>query len=80
VRNRNSQSRSKCHSGKARVVFNWNIIKAPHSIVDYVVINELCHILHPNHSKAFWQEAEKHDNAYTELRSWPKQKAEAKLT
>lgn len=51
---RNFRSRwGSCHK-RGQVVFNWNIIKAPHSIVDYVVVHELCHLIHPNHSKEFW--------------------------
>ena len=55
---------------KGEVVFNWNIIKAPHSIVDYVVIHELCHLIHPNHSKDFWQLVGRHDASYPEHRQW----------
>ena len=60
-------------SKRGQVVFNWTIIKAPHSIVDSVVIHELCHLIHPNHSKAFWQLVEQHDPAYLAHRYWLKQ-------
>ena len=56
------------------VIFNWNIIKAPHSIVDYVVIHELCHLIHPNHSKDFWQLVGRFDTAYLGHRQWLKEK------
>jgi predicted metal-dependent hydrolase len=52
------------------VVFNCSIIKAPHSIIDYVVIHELCHLLYPNHSKAFWQLVGRYDERYDEHRWW----------
>ena len=58
---------------KGEVVFNWNIIKAPHSIVDYVVIHELCHLIHPNHSKDFWQLVGRFDTDYPEHRQWLKE-------
>ena len=67
---RNFKSRWGSCDKKGEVVFNWNIIKAPHSIVDYVVIHELCHLIHPNHSKVFWELVGRHDNSYTEHRQW----------
>ncbi|MBP9709011.1 MAG: M48 family metallopeptidase [Oligoflexales bacterium] len=36
------------------ISFNWQIIAAPSSVVDYVVVHELCHLKHLNHSKEFW--------------------------
>ena len=59
---------------RGQVVFNWAIIKAPHSIVDYVVIHELCHLIHPNHSKAYWQLVGRHDAAFAAHRQWLKQR------
>ena len=35
--------------------FNWRIIMAPLSLVDYVVIHELCHLRHASHDGRFWQ-------------------------
>jgi len=42
-----------CHHD-GRIYFNWRLIMAPEWIVDYVVVHELCHLIHPNHSKQFW--------------------------
>ena len=67
---RNFKSRWGSCDKKGDVVFNWNIIKAPHSIVDYVVIHELCHLIHPNHSKVFWELVGRHDASYPEHRQW----------
>ena len=64
---------------RGQVVFNWHIIKAPHRIVDYVVIHELCHLIHPNHSKAFWQLVGRFDAAYAERRQWLKEQGTALL-
>jgi len=69
---RNFKSRWGSCDKKGQVVFNWNIIKAPHSVVDYVVVHELCHLIHPNHSKEFWQVVSRFDSNYLEHRQWLK--------
>lgn len=40
-------------NGRIRV--NWRIVMAPMSLVDYVVAHELCHLIRPDHSPAFWK-------------------------
>lgn len=37
-----------------KIDFNWKIIMAPSLVVDYVVVHELCHLIHHDHSKRFW--------------------------
>lgn len=54
------------------IYFNWKIIMAPNSIVDYVVVHELCHILHHNHSPAFWLAVNRYYSDYQECRDWLK--------
>jgi predicted metal-dependent hydrolase len=71
---RNFKSRWGSCDKQGQVVFNWNIIKAPHAIADYVVVHELCHLIHPNHSKDFWQLVGRHDTSYSEHRQWLKEK------
>ena len=54
------------------ISFRWVIIMAPHYIVDYVVVHELCHMIHHNHSPAYWQQVEKVLPNYCECRDWLK--------
>ncbi len=42
-------------SSKGALRFNWRIIMAPMSLVDYVIVHELCHVKYKNHSKLFWK-------------------------
>jgi predicted metal-dependent hydrolase len=43
-------------SARGSISINWRLMLAPAVIVDYVVVHELCHLLHPNHSARFWRE------------------------
>lgn len=59
-------------SAKGDITFNWRIIMAPHRIIDYVVVHELCHLKHHNHSPAFWKCVEQVLPDYAESRAWLK--------
>ena len=37
-----------------KIVFNWKLIMAPMSIIDYIVAHEMCHLVIFDHSKKFW--------------------------
>ena len=50
--------------------FNWKLILMPKEIIDYVVIHELCHILHFNHSKLFWKEVSIYCPEYKKQKNW----------
>lgn len=41
-------------SSKRHLLFNWNLIKAPLEVLDYIVVHEMSHMVHMNHSKKFW--------------------------
>ena len=41
-------------SGKNRICFSWRLMQYPEEAVDYVVVHELAHIRHQNHSPAFY--------------------------
>ena len=59
-------------SPKGDISYNWKIIIAPHRVVDYVVVHELCHILHHDHSELFWKSVERFFPDYSECREWLK--------
>ncbi len=61
-----------CHAD-GRISFNWRIILAPSAIVDYVVIHELCHLVHLNHSAQFWQLVQQHNPNCQMARRWLRQ-------
>ncbi|KKT42878.1 MAG: hypothetical protein UW64_C0006G0005 [Microgenomates group bacterium GW2011_GWC1_44_37] len=53
-----------------RLSFNRKLIMAPHEVVDYVIIHEICHLVHRNHSSRFWALVAKYDPKYKEHRRW----------
>ena len=60
-------------SSKGTLSFNWRLMLAPPAILDYVVVHELCHLTHMNHSKAFWQAVEAAYPDYRNARKWLKE-------
>ena len=50
------------------ITLNSELIKKDISLIDYVVVHELCHFLEPNHSIYFWNEVKKRYPNYKEAR------------
>lgn len=48
------KSRWGCCDGKNNIIFNYKLFMLPISCWYYVIIHELCHTVHHNHSKDFW--------------------------
>ncbi len=42
-------------SPAGRIMMNVEAVKVPSGCLDYVLMHELCHLKHPNHSKQFWR-------------------------
>lgn len=57
---RDNKTRWGSCSAKDALSFNIQLAKTPHAFIEYVVVHELAHIRHKNHSKAFWKLVEKH--------------------
>lgn len=60
-------------SSKGTLSFNWRLMLAPPAILDYVVVHELCHLTHMNHSPMFWQAVESVCPDYKNARKWLKE-------
>ncbi len=59
-------------SESGNVNFNWKLILTPPSVLDYVLVHELAHLVHFNHSKEFWSLVELHMPTYKLEKSWLK--------
>ena len=42
-------------SGRNNLNFPWRLLMAPREVIDYVVVHELAHTIHKNHSPRFWK-------------------------
>lgn len=60
-------------SSRGTLSFNWRLMLAPPRVLDYVVVHELCHIKHMDHSKEFWEMVESVLPDYKERRQWLKE-------
>ncbi len=60
-------------SAKGTLSFNWRLMLAPPKILDYVVVHELCHLTHMDHSAAFWNAVEAVYPDYRDARRWLKE-------
>jgi len=60
-----------CHID-GRIYFNWRLIMAPEWVIDYVIVHELCHLTHHNHSKNYWQLVESVMPDYRNAKTWLK--------
>lgn len=49
-----------CNKSSMTVTLNTELIHKDISLIDYVIIHELCHFKYMDHSKEFWNEVEKY--------------------
>ncbi len=71
IKNQEKRWGSCSHAGVIRL--NWKIVMAPLSIFDYVIVHELCHLVHQNHSSEFWFKVESIITDYKRRRNWLKE-------
>ena len=58
-----------CNSCR-EIAYDWRIIMAPDPVIDYLVIHELCHLAHFDHSSYFWRLVGSLQPTYTESKAW----------
>ncbi|WP_019413625.1 M48 family metallopeptidase [Paenisporosarcina sp. TG20] len=53
-----------------QLTFNWRLAMAPLEVIDYVVIHEMCHMVHLNHDRSFWRLVGKMSPNFKEQERW----------
>jgi predicted metal-dependent hydrolase len=54
-------------SGENNISLNCKLLLLPYELTHYILVHELCHTIHHNHSARFWKEVAKHVPNYREL-------------
>ncbi len=49
-----------CSTKRGTIRISHRIAKMPQWVKDYLIIHEMAHLVHPNHSKAFWDQVNQH--------------------
>ncbi|MBO6010926.1 MAG: M48 family metallopeptidase, partial [Oscillospiraceae bacterium] len=73
---RSQRSRWGSCSAKGNLNFNCLLMKAPPEVLDGVVVHELCHIRHPDHSAKFYSEVLRVMPDYKKRRDWLRKNGE----
>ena len=68
IKSRKSQWGS-CDSN-GDVTFSWRLVMARPEAIDYVVIHELCHRKHMDHSREFWNQVQKYMPDFKMQKQW----------
>ncbi len=75
VRVANQRSRWGSCSSAGVISLNLKLMAAPVDSIIYVVIHEVCHLIHPNHGPGFWKQVEKLMPHYQVHEKWLKDHA-----
>ncbi|HPQ40522.1 MAG TPA: SprT family zinc-dependent metalloprotease [bacterium] len=70
---RDQRTRWGSWSSRGNISLNWRLIMLPENLIHYVVIHELIHHFHPNHSPSFWSTVAKYCPHWRETRNSLKQ-------
>ena len=65
---RNQRTRWGSCSASGRISLNWRLVRVPPDVRDYVLLHELVHLRHHDHSPRFWRELARLCPHYAEAR------------
>jgi hypothetical protein len=67
---RGQRSRWGSCSSRGALSFNWRLVLAPHDVLDYVVVHEVCHLVEHNHGPGFWRLVGERRPDYRQSKRW----------
>lgn len=67
---RNQRSRWGACAGSGTITLNWRLIQMPREVADYVMLHELAHLAHPNHSARFWRRVAEMCPGWKDAEKW----------
>jgi predicted metal-dependent hydrolase len=70
IRIGDTRSRWGSCSARGTLSFSWRLVVAPSWVADYVVVHELCHLRHMNHSPRFWALVREAYPRHAEAQAW----------
>ena len=73
---RDPRSRWGSCTSPGRLSFSWRLLLAPEHALDHVVAHEACHLVHPDHSPAFWALLAEVRPGYETSRAWLREHGE----
>ncbi|MBT2699784.1 M48 family metallopeptidase [Bacillus sp. ISL-40] len=65
----NNRNWGTCDS-RQLLTFNWKLAMAPLKVIEYVVVHEMCHMVHLNHDRSFWRLVGKIIPEYEQMENW----------
>jgi predicted metal-dependent hydrolase len=69
---RSQRSRWGSCSRRGHISLNWRLVQTPVSVRDYIILHELAHLRHMNHSQRYWEEVSRLCPGYQEAEGWLK--------
>jgi predicted metal-dependent hydrolase len=70
IRIADNQSNWGTCDSRQQLTFNWRLAMAPMEVINYVVVHEMCHMVHLNHDRSFWRLVGKIIPHYKQMENW----------
>ncbi|MEP0802771.1 M48 family metallopeptidase [Funiculus sociatus] len=55
---------------KGDLYFHWRVAMLPRTMIEYVVVHELVHLIEPHHTQAFWDRVERILSDWCDRKQW----------